>query len=718
MIDIPARVLRLSRINGAPVGFVALALALASVPEGRGQSVTGESTAAENTVTLDPFVVVAERTFAGNGGAIGQPTWSKRRIDLELPVTLDGLLKKNPTVSTYRRTTGLTAHPTTQGVRLRDTATNATSRALVLLAGVPQNDPFGGWIEWNRLPLEGLKSIRLYANGQQAAWGNLSSGGVISLTPEPLSERAGRITVEAGSLETFQLTAGQVFPVNERTTFAVDGTAFTTGGYVPVAARQRGPVDEKAWSRFGTASARIEHHPNDTLRVNAAISIFREERGNGTALSGNDSTGSDLSIEINGASGPDSTWQATVFFQRRGIRNVFTSVNEDRTAEQPALDQYDVPADAGGASLSWGGLITDKWNLLAGIDLRTVDGEVNEMFRNLGQGFTRDRSAGGRQLFAGGFAGLRYEASPLLSFEGTLRIDHWRGSDGFRREKDLQTSVILSDAEYTDTSGWEPTLGLAMEVKIARDWKTDLRLSRGFRSPTLNELYRPFRVGNDLTESNPGLQPETTLGLEWGLSFDGSSPIRADVRAFAYRLDDMITNVFRVAGPVFDPIFGFVPAGGTGSQRQNVERSSALGGELRLSADFTRNLSGNIHFVHTETRFETAPTQPALEGLSFSQAPANRLAFELNWRPSESADGSVRLNHSSSQFEDPLNTRSLDSATTVDLAINTRWPGTPWSVGLAAHNLLNANIQAGMTSGGLITVAEPRMLLLTVRYSL
>ena len=116
--------------------------------------------------------------------------------------------------------------------------------------------------------------------------------------------------------------------------------------------------------------------------------------------------------------------------------------------------------------------------------------------------------------------------------------------------------------------------------------------------------------------------------------------------------------------------------------------------------DFTRSLTGRIHLVHTETRFESAPTQPALEGLSFPQAPADRLAVELNWRPSESLDGWVRLNHSSSQLEDPLNTRTLDSATTVDLAMNARWPGTPWSAGLAVNNLLDATIQAGITSSG------------------
>ena len=132
-------------------------------------------------------------------------------------MTLDALLTRHPAVSTYRRTTGLAAHPATEGVRLRDTATNATSRALVVMDGIPQNDPFGGWIQWNRLPLQGLEVIRVYPNGRNGAWGNLASGGVISLAPSSVFEDRGHLSLQVGSLNTLMLSGGRAFPVGGRT---------------------------------------------------------------------------------------------------------------------------------------------------------------------------------------------------------------------------------------------------------------------------------------------------------------------------------------------------------------------------------------------------------------------------------------------------------------------------------------------------------------------
>ncbi len=46
----------------------------------------------------------------------------------------------------------LSANPTTQGPSLRSIAPSGAGRALVTLDGVPQNDPFGGWVIWSSLP--------------------------------------------------------------------------------------------------------------------------------------------------------------------------------------------------------------------------------------------------------------------------------------------------------------------------------------------------------------------------------------------------------------------------------------------------------------------------------------------------------------------------------------------------------------------------------------
>ena len=67
-------------------------------------------------------------------------------------VNLDDRLRDVPGFSLFRRSSGLAAHPTTQGVSLRGIGSSGASRTLLLWEGVPVNDPFGGWVYWTRFP--------------------------------------------------------------------------------------------------------------------------------------------------------------------------------------------------------------------------------------------------------------------------------------------------------------------------------------------------------------------------------------------------------------------------------------------------------------------------------------------------------------------------------------------------------------------------------------
>jgi outer membrane receptor protein involved in Fe transport len=74
-------------------------------------------------------------------------------------VVADDLLRQLPSFSLFRRTSSLASHPTAQGVSLRGIGPSGVSRTLVLLDGVPFNDPFGGWVYWTRVPLENADRI-------------------------------------------------------------------------------------------------------------------------------------------------------------------------------------------------------------------------------------------------------------------------------------------------------------------------------------------------------------------------------------------------------------------------------------------------------------------------------------------------------------------------------------------------------------------------------
>src|SRR6185295_19837453 len=69
-------------------------------------------------------------------------------IEASPALMADDVLRQVPTFSLFRRTSGLVAQPTTQGVSLRGIGPSGQSRTLVLLDGIPFNDPFGGWVYW------------------------------------------------------------------------------------------------------------------------------------------------------------------------------------------------------------------------------------------------------------------------------------------------------------------------------------------------------------------------------------------------------------------------------------------------------------------------------------------------------------------------------------------------------------------------------------------
>lgn len=85
---------------------------------------------------------------------------------------LDEALRAVPGFSLFRRSGSRTANPTAQGVSLRGIGPNGAGRTLVLVDGVPANDPFGGWVYWSRLPTGMADSVTITRGGGAGPWGN------------------------------------------------------------------------------------------------------------------------------------------------------------------------------------------------------------------------------------------------------------------------------------------------------------------------------------------------------------------------------------------------------------------------------------------------------------------------------------------------------------------------------------------------------------------
>jgi outer membrane cobalamin receptor len=82
----------------------------------------------------------------------------------------------------FRRSDSRSSNPSAQGVTLRALGGNATSRALVLLDGVPLADPMFGYIPFSAIAPERLSGARVTRGGGSGPFGAGALAGTIELS--------------------------------------------------------------------------------------------------------------------------------------------------------------------------------------------------------------------------------------------------------------------------------------------------------------------------------------------------------------------------------------------------------------------------------------------------------------------------------------------------------------------------------------------------------
>ena len=136
--------------------------------------------------TSEPPAVISTVTVnaARLPPSVGDAAFSIIRLDsadLASETRLDQALQQAPGVSLFRRTSSAAANPTTQGMSLRSIAPSGAGRALVTLDGVPQNDPFGGWVIWTSLPSEEIEGASIVRGAGAGPYGAGALTGVVAL---------------------------------------------------------------------------------------------------------------------------------------------------------------------------------------------------------------------------------------------------------------------------------------------------------------------------------------------------------------------------------------------------------------------------------------------------------------------------------------------------------------------------------------------------------
>nr|WP_235522994.1 TonB-dependent receptor [Novosphingobium sp. Leaf2] len=582
----------------------------------------------------------------------------------------------------FRRSDSRASNPSNQGVTLRALGGNASSRAQVLLDGVPVANPFFGYIPLSALAPDRLVSVRVTRGGGMGAFGTGAVSGTIGMQsagPDTIGLLQGEALIDNRGETQTSVTAAPRLGEG----FVVASVQWDRGeGFQTTPADQRVPATSRAAYESWSASLRAVAPLTDTAEVQASTLVYDDQRT--LRFKGADSTSSGEQGSLRFVGHGDWQFDVLGYVQAQDFSNVVVSA----TSFKKTLDQKKTPTLAIGGKAEVRPPIGKAHVLRLGTDMRLSSGNLVEVPYNAAGRATAFRRAGGKQSDLGFYVEDDWTLGKLV-LTGGVRADRWTIRDGFYRELNAAGTVNQS-VLYADRDGWEAN------ARGGARWQTTQTLSvraaayTGLRLPTLNELYRPFVVFPITTRANASLKPERLRGYEAGLDFTPRPGLSLSLTAFDNLLKDAVANV------TLSP---------TLRERQNVKAIRARGIEASAGVKAGRlDLEASLSW--TDAQVEADGLQAQLNGLRPAQTPRHAASGTIAWTPRVSWRLSATLRHTGAQFEDDLETSILPAVTTLDL-----FAQIPVITGatlvLRAENVTDATIVTRNQAGS-IDLGQPR----------
>lgn len=606
---------------------------------------------------------------------------------------LDDVLRGVAGFQQFRRSDSRSSNPTAQGVTLRALGGNATSRALVLLDGVPIADPFFGYVPFNAVPLETLERIRVTRGGGAGPFGAGALAGTIELEsagPAGLAPIAGSVLVndreetEATAILTQRLGGG----------FAVASGRWDRGqGFFTTPEDQRVPASARAAFDSWNVGLRTAAPISPDIELQARVGLFEDRRT--LRFEGADSMieGQDASLRVVGRG--EWAFDALGYVQARNFSNLIISSSRF----VPVLDQANTPSTGIGGKLELRPPLSEAHDVRVGMDYRRAEGELQENAISAFTGLLRERRrAGGSTSNLGLFIEDDWAIGPLL-LTGGLRVDHTRITDGFFRSVEPDGSLI-DNLRAPDRSDWALNFRTGALFYATRRLELRGAAYSGLRLPTLNELYRPFVIFPVVTQANAELENERLEGFEVGVDWYPVDALALSVTAFDNRVENAIANV--TLAPNL-------------RQRRNLPAIEAQGIEanaLLASGPFSLDAS----LAYTDARIAGEGESAGLDGNRPPQTPEFAASTTLAWRDRQGWEIAGTLRHTAAQFEDDRETDRLPPATTLDLFASIPLREDLGFI-LRAENILDEQIVT-RNAGGVIDLGAPRTFWLGLRLGL
>jgi outer membrane cobalamin receptor len=591
----------------------------------------------------------------------------KQSLEAIPGTNLDDRLRQVPGFSLFRRSSSVVANPTTQGVSLRAIGSTGASRTLVLWDGIPVNDPFGGWVYWTRIDPSYIDRVEIDRGASTSLFGDRAMGGTISLFSPQEGFQAVRhqhifANYFGGNEDTHDLSAAYS---NAWAHWGVSAHSrgFTTDGYFITPEPFRGSVDDRANVRFATGDLLLDYL-GTADRFSLHFDALAEERHNGTLLTHN-STGLGTLGARYSHSWANNQVSFVAFHTQEQFHSTYSSVAHDRDSERLTSRQTVPIQDLGGA-LYWQHHAQNRgitWNTVAGAD---VD-DTHAISRDYSYATQVLTPAGGTLLEHGLFAQADVSVGEVRFFAG---IRHqFTGQDGETFVSPNGGVVIGAGQFRFRASGY-----------------------KSFRSPTLNELYRNFRVGNVLTLANAALIPEGLVGVEAGVDWTHEGT-QVSFTLFRDDLKNLVDNATLRITP------GLILR-----QRSNFPGGLSRGIETNVLHRWTQ-WSAQAGYLFADARLATGQRIP--------QVPKQQGTAQVAYN-AKSTLVSLGIRAFGLQFDDDLNQFKLPGYAALQFAAEQHLTNSLSAV-LAIENLLDRTYLVALTP--FPNTGQPRLWRVGLRWS-
>jgi outer membrane receptor protein involved in Fe transport len=581
---------------------------------------------------------------------------SASEIKASPALVADDVLRRLPAFSLFRRSSSISSHPTTQGVSLRGIGPSGVSRTLVLVDGVPFNDPFGGWVYWTRVAMDSVDRIEVVDGSNSSLYGNYAMGGVINIVSSRPSRQTVELKTQFGNLGTKK---ADFFgsDVWGKVGVAVEGSVFDTDGFPNVRENERGVIDNEAFVNYQNVNVKLDYSPTPDAKVFVRGGYFSEDRGNGKITEVNDTVWKSASGGVRLRLPGESDLQASVFTDFSEFHSTFVAVpatTPARNSVRLTVDQT-VPTDAVGGMVQWSKTIGMSNQLSVGADFRRVSGDSNEdTYNQLGAivspvtaaVLALKRVSGGAQRSTGVFIQDVFTPADKLVITVSARVDSWKNYDAHNLETNIPAGTPgtghnpnLPDKD--DTVG-SPRIGALYHVSPqVRVWGD---FSMGFRAPTLNELYRSFSVGAVRTFANSQLGPERLKGGELGVSIAPVPNVVVRSTFYDNRVKNPVANVTIATNQL---------------QRQNLGRTRIRGLQTDVELTLGQFVRVSGGYLFNDAKVREFAANPALVGLYLAQVPKHRGSVSVVYSNPRLFNAALGVQGFGRQFEDDLNVRTV-----------------------------------------------------------